>query len=266
MFIHQLAREVWWYESPFPVNALGYLSEPWYLRIYRGTPVLTVSRSTERDLRLLGFTGPITIIPEGLEEVTPPQVTKEMVPTFLYIGRLSPSKRVADVIKAFSFFRHESFGKLWIAGDGPATYIRYLYSLAMRIGVSGDIQFLGKVSDEGKYSLMARAHALLLASAREGWGLVVTEANACGTPAVVYDVPGLRDSVRHGETGIVVRPSPKALAEGMIRLCGDRKEYGRLATTARVWSSTFSYDATTDAFKRAIDGLAGDSEAREIRT
>jgi glycosyltransferase involved in cell wall biosynthesis len=254
MFIHQLAREVWWYEIPFPLNAVGFAAEPWYLRIYRRTPVLTVSPSTEKDLRSLGFSGPISIIPAGLEPITSQRLTKEDSPTFAYVGRLSPSKRVADVIKAFALFRVRSSGQLWIAGNGSARHVRYLLSLINRLGLTEDVHFVGRISNEEKHSLMARAHALVLASAREGWGLVVTEANACGTPAVVYDVPGLRESVRDGETGIVVEPCPRALAEGMDRLCGDEKEYARLATNARMWSSTFSYDATTEAVKQAVSG------------
>ena len=252
MFIHQLAREVWWYESPIPINALGYISEPWYLRIYRSTPVLTVSRSTELDLKGLGFSGPITVVPEGLERIDVPNVRKEPVPTFLYVGRLAPSKRVSHVLKAFADFRRRSPGKLWIAGDGPPTHTRNLHSLARRLGVSQDIDFLGRVPDAAKYGLMARAHAVVLASVREGWGLVVTEANSCGTPAVAYDVPGLRDSVVNEQTGILVRPTPEGLAEGMARLCSDENVYATLVTKALIWSSRFSYDLTADAFRSAI--------------
>jgi glycosyltransferase involved in cell wall biosynthesis len=256
MFIHQLAREVWWYESPFPINAVGYLSEPWYLRIYRRTPVLTISPSTEWDLRQLGFSGPISIIPKGLERFVAPQVRRESSPTFLYVGRLSPSKRVADVVRAFSLFRRQSFGKLWIAGDGLPAYIRYLYRLIHRNGVSSDVEFFGRVSNEDKYRLMARAHALLLASTREGWGLVVIEANACGTPAVVYNVAGLRDAVCNERTGLVVDPSPSALAKGMIRLSSDLDLYRRLADEALQSSRQFSYDDSArvihDEITRAI--------------
>jgi glycosyltransferase involved in cell wall biosynthesis len=84
----------------------------------------------------------------------------------------------------------------------------------------------------------------------------VTEANACGTPAVVYDVPGLRDSVRHEETGLVVEPNVDALAEGMIRISGDSGEYARLMKSARSWSRTFSYDSTTAAVQNAVAARA----------
>jgi glycosyltransferase involved in cell wall biosynthesis len=263
MFIHQLAREVWWYESPFPVNVMGYLCEPFYLRTYRRTPVLTVSRSTKDDLRRLAFSGPISVIPEGVAPVTLPQLTKESNPTFIYVGRISPSKRVDDLIKAFSLFRALSSGQFWIVGSGSSKYLQSLLNLRSRLGLTHDVHFLGRVSNEEKYSLMARAHALILASAREGWGLVVTEANACGTPAVVYDVPGLRDSVLHDQTGILVSPSPKALAAGMHQLCRDTNSYQRLATNARAWASTLSYEITADSVKRAIARVpTGDPEMR----
>jgi glycosyltransferase involved in cell wall biosynthesis len=252
MFIHQLAREVWWYESPFPISALGYVIEPLFLRVYRRTPVLTVSRSTEADLRKLNFSGPIVVIPEGLEPIAVSEMTKETKPTFLFVGRVSPSKRLGDVLTAFSLFRRKSVGQLWIAGNGSPGYINKLVRLCHRLGISQDVQFLGLVSNHEKHNLMARAHSLVLASAREGWGLVVTEANACGTPAVVYDVPGLRDSVRHEETGLVVKPNVDALAEGMIRISSDRDEYARLMRGARSWSRAFSYDSTTAAVQLAV--------------
>jgi glycosyltransferase involved in cell wall biosynthesis len=89
---------------------------------------------------------------------------------------------------------------------------------------------------------MAQAHALLLTSVREGWGLVVTEANACGTPAIVYDVPGLRDSVRHELTGLIVAPQPLSLFQAMIRVTTDPGFYSRLAAEGKRWSRTFSFD------------------------
>src|SRR5439155_4848303 len=138
-------------------------------------------------------------------------------------------------------------GKLWIAGDGPRRYLQHLRDLTEWLGMGRDVEFFGRVSNEDKYRLMARAHALVLASAREGWGLVVTEANACGTPAVVYDVPGLRDSVRNGRTGLVVSPTPRALADGMLLLWNDGLLHKHLSTAAAIWSRSFTADRTVDS-------------------
>jgi glycosyltransferase involved in cell wall biosynthesis len=99
---------------------------------------------------------------------------------------------------------------------------------------------------------MAEAHILLMASVREGWGLAVTEANACGTPAVVYDVPGLRDAVRDGETGLVVSPYPEAMSYGMTRLLKDPDWYQQFAHKAKAWSATFSLEDTAEIMTEVI--------------
>jgi glycosyltransferase involved in cell wall biosynthesis len=113
----------------------------------------------------------------------------------------------------------------------------------MRLSVSDGVVFRGWITGEAKHELMASAFALLMASAREGWGLVVSECNSCGTPAIVYDVAGLRDSVRNLETGLVVRESPEALAQGMARLATDTELYRRLQEGAVRWSKLFTSDA-----------------------
>ena len=255
MLIFQLARAVWWYESPFPINAVGYAIEPMYLRGYRHTPVFTISRSTEQDLRSLGFKGPITIIPIGIETVAFAPRAKADTPTFLYVGRLAPSKRLGDMLEALAQFRRATgAGTLWLVGSGSERYQRALTKLARRLNVMGSVTFWGRVSVSEKHRLMTEAHALLMTSLREGWGLVVTEASACGTPAIVYDVPGLRDAVRSEATGLIVRARPRDLSNAMIRLTSDVGLYRRLATEGQRWSATFSFDEAARLVREALDG------------
>jgi glycosyltransferase involved in cell wall biosynthesis len=243
MFIHQLAREVWWYESPFPINAIGYVAEPMYLRVYQRVPVVTVSQSTKDDLSRLGFEGHITIIPEGIEPIGELQAIKCTEPTFLYVGRIAPSKRIGDIMEAMAQFRKEAGkGTLWLVGSGSERYRESLVKKARHLGIADNVRFCGRVSPAEKHRLMAQAHALLLTSVREGWGLVVTEANACGTPAIVYDVPGLRDSVRHESTGLIVPPSARSLSDAMFRLTSNRELYARLTAEGQRLSETFSFD------------------------
>lgn len=244
MLIHQLAREVWWYESPFPLSLFGYLLEPLYLLVYRRSPVLALSDSTKRDLVAMGFSGPISVISGGIEHVDSVVGDKPSEPTFIYVGRLAPSKRVEHIICAVSRFRTSTgHGKLWVVGAGSDRYQKKLVALVARLGVGDAVVFWGRVTASEKWVLMSRAHAILMTSVREGWGLVVTEASACGTPAVVYDVPGLRDSVRNQETGLVVQPSPCHLAQGMLRITSDPRLYHRLQEEGRRWSRTFTYES-----------------------
>jgi glycosyltransferase involved in cell wall biosynthesis len=257
MLMHQLAREVWWYESVFPVSATGYLVEPLYLRLYSKVPVLTVSRSTEADLRKIGFKSSITVVPEGVEPIPSPNATKQVAPHFLYVGRLAPSKRIDHILKAMALFRKATgTGVLWLVGSGSDRYQRSLVKLARRLGIEDCVEFWGRVADAEKYRLMGEAHALLMTSVREGWGLVVTEANACGTPALVYDVPGLRDSVRDGVTGLIVPPRPEKLADAMVRITTDTHLYAGLRSEAQIWSRTFSFDDAARMVGEVLESAA----------
>ena len=253
MLVFQLAREVWWYESPFPLNALGYAAEPQYLKLYRKIPVLTISESTEKDLRHLGFSGPITVLPIGIEPLREQDEQKSSVPTFLFVGRLVPSKQVPDILRAFSIFHQEiGDGQLWLIGDGKESHIRQLKRQAVDLGLADKIEFCGRVSADEKAQRMSAAHMLLMSSVREGWGLATSEAAAFGTPSVVYDAPGLRDAVKNGQTGRVVPPSPTEMAKAMVELWNDKTLYRRIAVAAKESVKTLSFDATASLFREAL--------------
>jgi glycosyltransferase involved in cell wall biosynthesis len=251
--VFQLAREVWWYESRFPISALGYYLERWYLQPYKHTPAVTISESTKRDLRRIGLEDAITVMPIGVDPIHVDDTSKFSIPSFLYVGRLTPSKRIEDIIRAVAIFRGGvRSGQLFVIGEGDARYVSSLKLLTRKLGLHESVKFLGRLPAADKHRYMAAVHALLMASVREGWGLVVTEANRCGTPAIVYDVPGLRDSVRDGKTGLIVEQSPDALAEGMLNLLNDSIVYQRLADESRASSLKFSSDESARTMAQAI--------------
>src|SRR5260370_39255718 len=98
---------------------------------------MTISQSTEKDLRRLGFTGPITVVGVGLEPMRDQPQQKAAIPTFLYVGRISPSKRVEGVIRAFAAFQKTVRpAQLWIVGEGEHAYVETLKRTAQRFGVS----------------------------------------------------------------------------------------------------------------------------------
>jgi glycosyltransferase involved in cell wall biosynthesis len=255
LLVFQLHRAVWWYQAPVLLALIGFLTEPLFLRACRRQPAITISASTKNDLRRLGFVAPITVLPIGLERVVVPDVGKASSATFLYVGRLVPAKRIDHMLVAFARYRQTTGrGQFWLVGTGDDRYVNLLCRLAKRLKIQDSIRFWGHVTPSEKHRLMAEAHVLVMASVREGWGLVITEANACGTPAIVYDVPGLRDAVRHEGTGLVVRPNPKSLSDAMIRLTGESELYERLATAARSWGASFSFDETARAITSAFEG------------
>jgi len=257
--IHQLAREVWWYEAPWPLAALGFALEPLYLQAYRRQPLLTISHSSARSLRALGLRGPIALIPMATdfaaEPVLPPLAEKEAAWTLVALGRVVRSKRIDDMLRAVALLAARGLpAQLWVIGAVTPRYRQVLARLAAELGVADRLTFWGKVPEAQKRSLLRRAHALLACSVREGWGLMVTEANLVGTPAVVYNVPGLRDSTEHGVTGLVTEQTdPPSLAEAVGRLLGDPTRYARLRQTAWERASRLNWDQTAQTFLAAVE-------------
>lgn len=206
--IFQVCKEIWSFEMPAPVALLGrYVLEPHWLRLYRDVPTLTISESSRASLADYGLRR-IEIVPVGVPDLKRPDVQRETRPTVLFVGRVSDNKRPGDAVEAFRLLREQlSEARMWVVGDGPQ---RAHLQAAAPEGVT----FLGRVDEDTKHELMARAHVLVVTSVREGWGLVVDEAAAMGTPSIGYDVPGLRDSVVTAR-GVLVPPTPAALAASL---------------------------------------------------
>ena len=208
--IHQLAREIWSYETPFPVSVLGrYVFEPWWLRAYRNVPAMTVSESSARSLEEHHAWRNITVVPEGWSPHDVPVFAKEDAPTVVFLGRLVAMKRPDDALRAFRILaRSHPSAQLWIIGDGPLRP-------ALEREVSASVTFFGRVDSQELLERLARAHILISTSIREGWGLNVSEAAACGTPAIGYSVPGLVDSIS-ASGGKLVDPDPASLGRALI--------------------------------------------------
>ena len=208
--IHQLAREVWFTETPLPIALAGrYVLEPMWLRAYRDVPVLAVSESTADSLRRLHGFRSVSVIPEGLTPVAVPELEKEPAPTIVFLGRLVGMKRPDHAIRAFAVLR-ERFpdARLWVIGRGPL-------ERRLRRAAPAGVEFLGGVSVEERTRRLARAHVLVATSVREGWGMNVSEAAQVGTPAIAYAVPGLVDSVALAD-GMLVEPTPAALGAALV--------------------------------------------------
>jgi glycosyltransferase involved in cell wall biosynthesis len=247
--IHQLAREYWFYETPFPISFIGYhfLEDKW-LRNYLDMPTVTVSESTRRDLIDLGFKR-VFVVPEGLN-FTPLREApeKEAYPVVVYAGRLKRAKRPDHAIRAFKIIIEKlPKAELWVIGEGP-------FRKDLEETAGNGVKFFGGLSDEERRRLLARAWVLVNPSIREGFGLNVLEANALGTPCVAYDVAGLRDSIINGRTGLLVKENGnfEKLAEAIIRVLEDEKLRRTLSVNALEYSKNFSWDRTAQEFEKIL--------------
>jgi len=227
--IHQLAREIWFYETPFPVSVVGrYVLEPWWLRAYRRVPAMTVSESSAESLMLHHGWRDITVLPEGFTPHATPNVAKESRPTVVFLGRLVGMKRPDHAISAFQILVQEfPEAQLWMIGDGAQLS-------RLRKSIPPGVQFLGRIDRDELDARLPRAHVLIATSVREGWGLNVSEAAIRGTPSIGYNVPGLVDSIR-ASGGALVEPTPDALGDSLVRFFrGELALMPRVST--RPWS------------------------------
>jgi glycosyltransferase involved in cell wall biosynthesis len=246
--VYQLARDVWDSELPRPLAAFGRWVEPKLLSPYREIPTVAISDSTSKDLGELGFHD-VVVIPPGRDEPPPLEdVGKEDRPTLLFAGRLASNKRPHHAVEAFRHVRRElPEAALWIVGQGPL-------ERELAADLPEGAELLGYVSRHELYERMRRAHCIVVPSVREGWGLVVIEAGSVGTPAVAYDVPGLRDSVRDGVTGRLATPGdPEALARAAIDLLSDEETYATTCRCATEWAERFTWNETA---QRLLDVVA----------
>jgi glycosyltransferase involved in cell wall biosynthesis len=183
-----------------------------------------------------------------------PAVAKSPRPTVLYIGRVRRYKGVDWVMRALPrVLRRVPGARLVVIGDGP--YLPEVRRLAARHGLEGAVEFRGFAPLAEKVRWLREAWVLVQPSPKEGWGLTVIEAGACGTAVVAADSPGLRDSVRRDETGLLVPYGDDArLGDAQARVLEDRELRDRLAAAGREWSARFEWP---ECARRSLDALLG---------
>jgi glycosyltransferase involved in cell wall biosynthesis len=243
-------------EVSWPMAAMVWLAERAIPRVYARAWFHAISDSTKVDLEGRGIPGDrIAVVYPGVDcsIYTPdPALPRFDPPRFVYIGRLKRYKGVEILIEALAIARRDRPDlTVDIAGSGDDR--PRLEQVARERGVADAVRFLGFVDDAAKLTLLRRAVANVFPSPKEGWGITVMEAAACGTPSIASDSPGLRDSVRDGITGrLVPHGDAAALAREMVALAGDPATVQRLGTAARAHAERLSWDAAADAVERHL--------------
>jgi len=244
--VNHVHTDLWGVRFRPPVSTVGRFVEgtvmPW---VHRRNLFLTVSSSTSAALQELGVGDDrIRVICNGVEPAPPP-TARSPEPLFLALGRLTDYKRLDVLLRLWERVRPVVGGRLLIAGDGPER--DRLEALA-----GPDVIFAGRVSEEEKHRLLCAAWMLLHPAMIEGWGIVVAEAAIRGTPAIGFSVPGLRDSVVDGETGLLVGNEGQ-FASAWASLAIDHQTREGLGRAARERALRLHWSAAVDGFARVAD-------------
>lgn len=248
------------HEAAWPLAALVVAAEWPLARVYRGSSFHAISESTRDDLVARGIGRElISVAHPGVDTgyYTPSQaVPRSNTPSFLYIGRLKRYKGVDLAIRALALARRRRNDlSLDIAGTGDDR--KRLETLAARLGVGEWVKFHGYVPTEIKLQMLRSTWANLFPSPKEGWGITVMEAAACGTPSIASDSPGLRDSVRPGVTGLLVpHGDVEELAGAMLTLATDPTKVAALGKAARSYALEHDWEHAVGVLERDLERYA----------
>jgi glycosyltransferase involved in cell wall biosynthesis len=244
-WLHHVHAEMWRMTLPPRLAALGnFIESRLAPPLYRHTPIVTLSESSKREIvdDLHFAEDRVTVVPPGIDPQYAPDGKKSDHPLVVAVGRLVPVKRYDMLIDALVPLKARHPGlRAVIVGEG---YTRSDLEAQIRAARAEDwITLPGRVSDDDVIDLYRCAWVLAMTSSREGWGMIVTEAAACGTPSVVTRVPGFIDAVVEGETGLLVDTTAQ-LTASLDTVLGDTALRDRLGAAAIEHASRFTWEAT----------------------
>jgi glycosyltransferase involved in cell wall biosynthesis len=228
--------------------------EQW-MRVLAPDGFLTCSASTGLRLAALRPDRPVTVVPSGADHLPPGAALPRDPRALLFVGRLVASKGVEDLIDAVAILRGDGIGaRLTVVGTGPQEA-----ALRERAKpLAGAVRFAGRVDDARLERELRSSAALVLPSRREGWGLVLTEAAARGTPYVAYDIPAVREQHETVGGGVLVAPGAGRLAAALRCLLADSQALAELGRRGQAAAATLTWARSAAvaeaALQAAIDG------------
>jgi glycosyltransferase involved in cell wall biosynthesis len=261
--VHHVHREQWSVVfGPVVARAGWFLESRVAPRVYARSRYVAVSESTRDELAGLGVDAArVTVIHNGTDAVADEHVTRADHPVVVVLGRLVPQKRVEIAMRAVRDLAPDHPGlELWVVGSGY--WDTELHRVADELGIRDRVTFTGHVSEAEKHRLLAEAWVLALPSLKEGWGLVVVEAGVHGTPTVAFaDVGGLNDSVRDGETGVLVHGAQAEFTLALGVLLDDGATRAAMSGRAVEWVTRFRWPETVTRWESLLYAVAGHSKA-----
>ena len=265
-YVHHLFGQSIFGNVPWPVAAYVVAMEKLAMRVYRRCQFITVSHSTATDVIGGGVpSANVHVVHNGVDlELFRPAApaARTPAPSVLWVGRIRKTKCVLQVVDAFELVaRRLPNARLTIVGRGELEGELRRTIAAKQL--QDKVTLTGYLEPEGLREQMQRAWVLTYPSPKEGWGLCITEAAACGTPSVASNSPGLCEAVRDGETGFLVPHGDiQALADKLSLLLQDAELRSRMSAAARQWAMKFSWDETARQSLAVLQQAAKGSDQR----
>ena len=245
VWLHHVHGDMWKMVLPPRLAAMGQTLEHRIApALYRRTRIVTLSDSSKRQLvSELHFRDElVSVVPPGIDPQFSPGGERSPVPLVVAVGRLVPVKHFDDLIRTMAAVREQRpDATLTIVGEGYER--KALDQLVRDLDAEDWVTFAGRVTDEELVVLYRRAWVVASASSHEGWGMTLTEAAACGTPAVATRISGHLDAVAEGTGGLLARDE-REMRDQLVSVLSDRDVLDRLSQGALDHASAFTWEAT----------------------
>ncbi len=243
-YVYHVHGNQFFYELPFPLSYIGFIIERFIFPLfYKNMPIIAISETTRKELVKMTFNNDnISIVYCGITDSKKLQnlPNKSSSPTLLYLGRIKKYKRIDLLVKIFpEIIEKIPNARLVIAGWG--TEASTIANLVMKSPLRRKISLMGPVSGREKKSLLAKAWVFVNPSIGEGWSMAIIEANMHGTPAISFDVQGLKESIKQRKTGLLATDE-KDFIEKICLLLADKKLREELTKNAKIWANSFNWD------------------------
>lgn len=245
VWLHHVHKEMWQMTLPPRLASIGNAIESRLAPpFYRFTPVITLSKSSKEELVSdLGLNPKrVSVVPPGIHPRFSPGGPKAERPLVVAAGRLVPVKRFDMLVEALVALRQRR-GDLEAVIVGEGYCREELESQIHEASAEDWISLPGHVDDAVLVDLYRRAWVVASASAREGFGMTLTEAAACGTPAVATRISGHTDAVIEDRSGLLV-DSRDELVDALDRVITDADLRRRLQVGAAEHASQLTWGAT----------------------
>lgn len=242
LHIHHLHKDQWYREYHFPITQLGrFLEEVLMPKVYKKVKVITLAKSWAEEIEKegIGKEKPMTVAP-GITFCKYKKTAKTKFPSLLFLNRVRKYKGIEVLIDAAALLKNIENLKVYVAGEGED--LKRVKKISKEKGLEKKIIFLGRVSEEKKSEFMQKAWIFVNPSFKEGWGIVNIEANYHGTPVIGSDAPGIKDSVKNGQTGLLFeKGNAQDLAQKINALFNNKKLREKMGRNAVKWAENFAW-------------------------
>jgi len=254
--ICEVAGNIWDISFKFPFNIIGKTIERIYHIFYQNVRIVTISDSSKKDLSKIGFKKEqIDVLTLGCDVPIIKKLPKKNEEcTLIFVSRITKSKGIEDAVKSISEIKKIIPNiKLLILGRGEERYVEKIKMMIHDMGLEKNIMMLGFVSEQEKRNYLEKSHILIVPSRKEGWGLTIHEAGSRGTPAIGYNVEGLRDVIVDNVNGIICKNNSHAdIAKNALLLFSNEKLYRKLQMGAISERKKYTWDRTYREFLEVL--------------